>query len=618
MSHTLAGAPNAAAGRVEEARELAALIAILRYLNAAHDPAARLGDVVVSAARALGAEMGSIFLLEGDPPRLEARVLNRRVEGPPPPSTPQGAPSPGAQPPAARSQGALAAATAPRIIAPGEGTAGWAVLHGQSLRIDDAQNDPRFTSYGDPASPAIRNLITVPLRRDGRMLGAIELANRPGGFDAAAEGFLTAVADELSIALGNASLVRNLEKEKLALELMREVSHTLLSTLHVSEVLERIVVGLGRLVAYDAVGIFLLRPDGSIEQAIARGYQVDLDRVCQKVGAGVIGWSISTGKPAIIPDVQVDERYINARDSTRSEMVAPLVSRGRVIGAFNLESDRLAAYSREDLKRLSTFADSAAVAIEVARLHEEAVRARRFEEDLAIARQIQLTFLPQQAPRLPGYDLAGLNVPSQEVGGDYYDFVDVAPGQLGLAIGDVAGKGVPAGLIMASFRASLLAEVRNNYAISTILSKVNRLLIESTEPSRFVTAFYGVLDIAERRLTYSSAGHFPAILVHEDGSIVELSEGGTVLGAFPEMVFPEDHRPLRPGDMLVLYTDGVTEARNRAGEEFGTGRLLDMAVTARARPAAKIVAAIEKAVRSFSKRKVPEDDLTLIVLKVTG
>jgi sigma-B regulation protein RsbU (phosphoserine phosphatase) len=557
-----------------------------------------LEQVVVAAGRALGAEMGSIFLLYGDPPRLEARVLNRRVEGPeaPPP-----------------------AGATPRTIAPGEGTAGWTVLHGQSLRLDEVQNDPRFASYGDPASPAIRNLVAVPLRRGGRIMGAIELANRPGGFDGAAEAFLTAVADELSIALGNASLVRNLEKEKLALELMREVSHTLLSTLHVNEVLERIIAGLGRLVSYDAVGIFLVRPDGTIEHAVDRGYELDnLERVRQKVGEGVIGWSISTGKPAIIPDVHVDQRYINARDSTRSEMVAPLVSRGRVIGAFNLESDRLAAYSREDLKRLSAFADSAAVAIEVARLHEEAVRARRFEEDLAIARQIQLTFLPQQAPQLTGYDLAGLNVPSQEVGGDFYDFVDVAPGQLGLAIGDVAGKGVPAGLIMASFRASLLAEVRNNYSISTILSKVNRLLIESTHPGRFVTAFYGVLDLAERRLTYSSAGHFPAIVVHEDGKIVELSEGGTVLGAFPDLKFPEDHLTLKPGDMVLLYTDGVSEARNKAGEEFGTGRLIDLAVTARSRPAAKIVAAVEKAVRSFSKRKVPEDDLTLIVLKVLG
>jgi serine phosphatase RsbU (regulator of sigma subunit) len=202
------------------------------------------------------------------------------------------------------------------------------------------------------------------------------------------------------------------------------------------------------------------------------------------------------------------------------------------------------------------------------------------------------------------------------VGGDYYDFVNVAPGQLGLAIGDVAGKGVPAGLIMASFRASLLTEVRNNYSISTILSKVNRLLLESTEPNRFVTALYGVLDVAERRFTYSCAGHYPAILVHEDGKVEELGEGGTILGAFHGIEFQEDLRFLRSGDMVLLYTDGVTEALNRAGEEFGVDRLVDLAVTARSRPAAKIVAAIERAVRSHSRRKVPQDDLTLVVLKV--
>ncbi len=608
MSDTLTGSrsPSPASG-LAEARELSALIAILRQLNAVRDPSERLGDVVGTAARALGAESGSLFLLEGDPPRLEARVLNRRAGDPGADAAADSAP-PADQP-----------ISIPLNIAPGEGIAGWVVLHGRSLRLDDAQSDPRFTPYPHPDSRAIRNLLAVPLRRDSSILGAIEVANRPGGFDDAAESFLAAVADELSIAIRNANLFRTLEKEKLALELMREVSHTLLSTLHVTEVLERIVVGLGRLVAYDAVGIFLVREDGTIEHAIERGYQVEsLDRVRQKVGEGVIGWSISTGKPAIIPDVRVDQRYIKARDTTLSEMVAPLASRGKVIGAFNLESDRLAAYSRDDLKRLAAFADSAAVAIEVARLHEEAVRSRQLEEDLAIARQIQLTFLPQAAPQLPGFDLAGLNVPSQEVGGDYYDFIEMAPGQLGLAIGDVAGKGVSAGLIMASFRASLLTEVRNNYAISTILTKVNRLLIDSTEPNRFVTAFYGVLDLAERRLTYSSAGHYPALLVHEDGAVEELSEGGTILGAFPVVEFKEELRFLRPGDMLLLYTDGVTEARNRAGEEFGVPRLIDLAVTARARPAAKIVSAIERAVRSYSKKRVPDDDLTLIVLKVTG
>ena len=585
---------SATAAPSPEAQELAALIEILRELNAAFDPTSRLSGVVQRAARALGAKAGSLFLLEGDPPMLEARVLNQGAEGP------------------------LTVAP-PLIIAPGEGTAGWVALHGQHLRVDHAPSDPRFKPYDYPGSTAIESLLCVPLRADGRIFGVIDVVNRPGGFNAESEVFLAAVADELAIALKNAWLVRTLEKEKLALEVMREVSHTLLSTLRVEEVLERIVVGLGRLIEFDAVGIFLVRADGTIEHAIERGYGPDrLDHLRQKVGEGLIGWSISTAQPVIVPDVRVDDRYIAARDSTQSEMVSPLISRGKVIGAFNIESDELAAYSRDDLKRLHAFADSAAVALEVARLHEEAVRSRRLEEDLAIARQIQLSFLPQSPPKAKGIDLAGLNVPSFEVGGDFYTFVDVAPGQLGVGIADVAGKGISAGLIMASFRASLLAEVRNNYSITTILSKVNRLLIESTEPSHFVTALYGVLDYNTRRFTYSCAGHYPGLLLREDGSIQDLIEGGTVLGAFPEIRYEEAFTVLRPGDMLILYTDGVTEATNAKGEEFGVPRLIDLAVTARGRSSAKIAAAIERAVRSFSKKKVPEDDLTLVVLKVTA
>ncbi|HWN80966.1 MAG TPA: GAF domain-containing protein, partial [Candidatus Udaeobacter sp.] len=361
------------------ARELAALIDILRDLNAAFDPTERLPQVVQRAARALTAEAGSLFLLEGDPPLLVARVLHQ---------------------PAA---GEVKALSAPLVIAPGEGTAGWVALHNGRLNLPDVTQDERFKPYHHPGALEIRSLLSVPLKADGRVLGVIDLVNRPGGFDLDAESFLAAVADELAIALRNHILVRSLEKEKLALEVMREVSHTLLSTLEVAEVLKRIVVGLGRLIAFDAVGIFLVREDGTIEHAIERGYESDrLGNLRQKVGEGLIGWSISTADPAIVPDVRVDGRYIAARDTTQSEMVAPLISRGKVIGAFNLESDKLAAYTRDDLKRLSAFADSAAVALEVARLHEESVRSRRLEEDLAIARQIQLSFLPQARPRHKG------------------------------------------------------------------------------------------------------------------------------------------------------------------------------------------------------------------------
>lgn len=603
MNEPIAGSTESATtpSTVPANRELAALIEILRELNAAVDPSARLSVVVATAARAVEAEAGSLFLLDGDPPRLTPRVFQQPAAGPAAPG----------------------AAAPDLLIAPGQGTAGWVVLHGQPLRIDDATTDPRFTPYaarpGGPAPLPIRNLLAVPLRADGRVLGALDVVNREGGFDPTHESFLAAVADELAIALRNAWLVKSLEQEKLALELIRDAGRALLSTLSVDEVLERIVSGLARLVAFDAVGIFLVGKDKTIEYTMLRGYDPEnFERAQLKVGEGIVGWSISKGKPVIVPDVSVDTRYVNSRESTRSEMVAPLISRGKVIGAFVLESDRLAAYSNEDLKRLSAFADSAAVAVEVARLHEEGVRVRRIEEDLAIARQIQLSFLPQAPPKLKGIDLAGLNVPSFDVGGDYYDFVTVAPGQLGIAIGDVAGKGVAAGLILSSFRSSMRAEIRNNYSISTIFNKVNQLLLETTEPSRFVTALYGVLDIEKRRFTYASAGHYPGILVHEDGSVEELATGGTVLGAFPDQRYDEGLVHFRAGDMLLLYTDGVTEAINKEGEEFGTVRLLDMAVTVRARSAAKIAAAIERAVRSFSKRKVPGDDLTLVVLKVTA
>jgi len=204
------------------------------------------------------------------------------------------------------------------------------------------------------------------------------------------------------------------------------------------------------------------------------------------------------------------------------------------------------------------------------------------------------------------------------VGGGYYDYIRIEDGQTGLVIADVSGKGIPASLIMASFRASLIAEIRNNYAIRAIMQKVNRLMTESLDSGNFVTAVYGVLDSRSGIFTFSNAGHNPPILVRKTGETVELKEGGLAFGIEKEVRYDERPIGLNEGDIVVFYTDGVTEAQNAEGKQFETERLVKSIRNNAEYSAAKIADLIADAVHDFKAPDFSLDDLTIMILKVVS
>jgi phosphoserine phosphatase RsbU/P len=414
-------------------------------------------------------------------------------------------------------------------------------------------------------------------------------------------------------------LLDELQRERRRNEILNRATLELARTLRLEEIVPMLVELLGELIDFDAVGIYLYqRETGLLEWFYGAGYPAGSEeRVRLKLGQGAVGWTAAHREPLRIPDVTVDPRYLAARPSTRSEMTVPLMAEGELLGIFNLESDRGDAFNDDDLRFLTSFGHHCAIAIQRAWLHNASVEKRRMEEEIGIARRIQLRLLPAESPALAGYDIAAFNHPSQEVSGDVYDFIEPTPGQLGIMIGDVSGKGVPAGIMMATFRASLRAEVRNNYAISVILEKVNRLMCESVEETAFVTAVYGVLDSARRRLTYSNAGHNPPLLLRGDGTAEWLSAGGTVLGMFPQAKYEEIFVDLAPGDRLVFYTDGITEARTADDDMFGVERLEALMRASRAEESARALCArILEAVRAHSGRLHSEDDLTAVVVRV--
>ncbi len=462
-----------------------------------------------------------------------------------------------------------------------------------------------------------RNSLAVPLRRGGEVIGAVEAVNKVhGDFTPSDVETLVVLSEQIATALDNARLYGRVTREIKERELLYQVGMRISSSLDVEEVLNLILHNLREVVEYHAGGIFLVDPDTmEIMRLTAMGYDPEMeDRLELKFGEGIVGWVAKNVEAVIVGDVTKDPRYLNARNETNSEIVVPLTVGNKILGILNLENNRLEAFTEEDLYLLKTFGSQAAISIERAKLHKEILEKRRLEAELDLARRIQVTFLPEVLPEIPGYEISAMNLPSEEVSGDYYDVIYVSPGQWGIVIADVFGKGIPASLVMASFRASLLAEIRNNYAISTIMRKVNRLMWESVEPERCVTACYGVLDSGAGVLTYSNAGHLYPLVVRK-GGVQHLTEGGMLLGAVEHVSYEEGRVDLKSGDVLLFFTDGLTEAEDASGEPFGEDRLVEVARAALDLRCPDIVKRIHQTIMGFTGAKLA-DDFTVVAVKV--
>lgn len=500
----------------------------------------------------------------------------------------------------------------------GVGVMGTVVETGRPLILNDPDEIGR---YGDRIDRQFdfhkRSCVSVPLLRGGEVIGALEAINKEDGdFTGGDVEMLTDLAEQIAIALDNARLYERVRLEVREKELLYEVGKRISSSLDLEEVLDLILDCLGEVVSFAAAGIFVVDPEmKQIASLATMGYEKSMeDRVHLKFGEGVVGWVAKNGEPAIVDDVSKDPRYINARPETSSEVVVPLFAGDRVIGVINLESDEVGAFTGDDVELMKAFGSQAAVSLERAKLHAQILERRKLVDELEVARHIQRTFLPDEIPRIPGYDLSAVNIPSEAVGGDYYDIIPISEGQWGIVIADVFGKGVPAALVMASFRASLLAEIRNNYMINTILRKVNTLIWESVEPERCVTACYGVLDAESGIFTYSNAGHLHPVVVGKKG-IRRLDKGGILLGAIKDAQYREERVHLESEDVVLFFTDGLTEAEDVDGAAFGEQRLIETARPLVGKPGSEIVNSLQRAVWDFCGGQLG-DDFTLLVLKV--
>lgn len=409
------------------------------------------------------------------------------------------------------------------------------------------------------------------------------------------------------------------DKLRLLLDITKKISRSL----DLEEVLNLVMDTLGSLLPYDAAGIYLIEygaEDGNpyiFKSKVIRGYEISFELIEPRLrlGEGFLGRVAQTGEPIISPDVSKDPRYFAARKPTRSEMVAPIISNDRVIGAFDLESDQLNAYSEDDLSVLQLLTSQVAIIIEKERLYEQVVEKKRIEAQIEIARQVQLELLPDHDPQFDNFDVSAYIFPTEEVSGDYYDWVKIFDDQIGIVVADAVGKGIPAALLMSFLRASLRAGVQVGYAPHIAMSKVSNLLWDSTEDHQFITAIYGILDTTNHTFVYSNAGHNPPLLIKPDGEYRFVEYGDTPLGMFVDARYHQHFIRFEQGQVMVIYTDGITEAANALGEEYGEDRFAKSVLACIDLPAKEMIDFIRKGVADFTERKFLDDDGTLFIVK---
>jgi len=261
------------------------------------------------------------------------------------------------------------------------------------------------------------------------------------------------------------------------------------------------------------------------------------------------------------------------------------------------------------------------MAAAVKRGREVAVARERLESELNMAREIQQRLLPDSMPELPGFDVAGLSLPSRQVGGDYFDFIDLGKGVTGIAVADVSGKGIPAAMLMSNLQASLQGQIIHSNHPAEITGRMNELLVRATEPHMFATFFCAVLDPVSAHFTYTNAGHNPPMLCSADGGSRELTAGGLILGMLPAQTYDQEEIQLAPGDVVVLFTDGISEAASTEDpepaqeEQFGEERLLEIVLAKRSKSAGEIKDAVMQAVSDFTRGFGQSDDITLVLIK---
>jgi serine phosphatase RsbU (regulator of sigma subunit)/pSer/pThr/pTyr-binding forkhead associated (FHA) protein len=406
------------------------------------------------------------------------------------------------------------------------------------------------------------------------------------------------------------------------LELISKVGVALLSAKSLDDTLDQVASLVFEAVPAERVVIMLRANDDPEEMQIKvarlRGKSEPIEEV--RISRTVMDEVLKNGKSVLTADAQHDPKFFSqtmALQGIRSVLAVPLsVDERTIFGLIYADSPTYeATFTEEHLNILTTLASVASIRVENASLLDERLIRERMERELELATEIQQRFQPSAPPIVTGYEFQGISFSCYEIGGDYYDFVPRHDGKMLVALGDVSGKGTAAALLMSSVHAAIHAQVAAKTVLDEAISSVNRYLAENTPANRFVTLFAGELDPANGRFKYINAGHNPPLIAKHDGSVQQLSSGGLPLGIIADTEFETGEITLEPGESLVIYSDGVNEANNLAGDEFGMDRLIQVVGNNLQASASGMRDKIESALSEFTQTAPANDDITLVIVK---
>jgi len=505
----------------------------------------------------------------------------------------------------------------------GQGVVGAAVEEGRPILVNDIRREPRYMG-------PLRNMLSqlaVPLRRKGKVIGALNLLEATeGAFTDQDEKLLRQFAAHVAVAIENARLFRSERQYVDTLETLAEVGREMSSILDLDVLLTRIASLTKRLIDYRTFGILLLDDaTGELEMKLAVRYGKGAESKHVKLGEGLVGWAALHKEAVLVSDVSKDDRYINLVDDAHSEMVIPMLIKDRCIGVFDLESPELDAFTKEHKELLTLLASQAAIAIDNAHLYEEVRRnEERIEKELRFAQRVQAALLPQELPKaVPGIDVAARFEPARELGGDLYDFLTPEQNTLVVAVGDVSGKGAPAALYGA-FAAELVRSrtlrrrfTPDRFSVSGVLQAMNTILHERQLEEYYCTLCYAFFALDARVVTLSNSGlPYPIRCSGQQCGAIELP--GVPLGSFPGTTYDELQIPLQKGDLFVFFSDGISEATNENGVEFGTHRICRVIEGHAEETPRGIVDAIFSEVTTFRGTQSQTDDMTVVAVRITA
>ena len=407
------------------------------------------------------------------------------------------------------------------------------------------------------------------------------------------------------------------------LRILNDVHRALATPITLADLLDLILDRVFAVLAPEEAVIVLQEADGTLRHAAARrlpGAKGDLI-VSRRLADEVIG----KRKPAVVLDALMDERFAVAQSmvlsGVRSIAAAPIVDGEGCLGMMALYSRvRVRKFTNADLDLLVSLASTAALRVRNVALMEEAAARRVLDHELALAHEIQMGMLPRRFPECQGVEVGAALKPARSVGGDFYD-VEMDDGRLWFIVGDVSGKGVASALFMAVARTLFRAVRHGGASVAETVARMNRELSRDNERAMFVTAFAGWLDPATGRLAVCNAGHNPPFLVRADGRTEPITAGGgPALGVFDDLAYAEETIQLAPGEAIVVYTDGATDARSPAGEQFGLARV-ERTIRESARShagASRLVDDLFRSLQAFETSAAQEDDITLLALRYLG